>query len=169
MQIIDLKPDDENNVKQAATILFEGFKEIWPHICPNIEAALKEVHKSFAPGKISRIAVNDDGIVLGWIGAIPEYDGNAWCLYPLAVHPGYRERGVGRALVSDLERLVRDKGAVTLYLVLFHRNETHPSMDLTKRGKAGILGVCTNSESARSTTASISGNCADCNARATRL
>ena len=47
MQIMDLKPDDENNVRQAANILFEGFKDIWPHICPNLEAALKEVHKSF--------------------------------------------------------------------------------------------------------------------------
>lgn len=116
MQIIDLKPDNENNVQQAASILFEGFREIWPHICPDFEAALKEVHRSLAPGKINRIALNDHGVILGWIGAVPEYGGNAWCLYPLAVRPDYRERGVGRALVNDLETLVRERGACTLFL-----------------------------------------------------
>jgi aminoglycoside 6'-N-acetyltransferase I len=37
-------------------------------------------------------------------------------LYPLAVHPDYRERGIGRALVNDLETQVRERGAITLYL-----------------------------------------------------
>ena len=115
MNITDLNPNDEESIKQAAQILLEGFREIWPHICPDFEAALGEVRKSFLPGRISRIAV-EDSLVLGWIGALPEYNGNAWCLYPLAVQPDFRERGVGRALVNDLERLVRQKGAVTLFL-----------------------------------------------------
>lgn len=116
MHIIDLTPDDEALVEQAATMLYEGFQEIWPHICPDVEAARKEVHRSFASGKISRIAVSDESVVLGWIGAVPDYDGNAWCLYPLVVHLEHRERGIGRALVNDLERLVGETGAVTLYL-----------------------------------------------------
>ena len=114
MKITDLNPDDEEGIRQAAQILLEGFREIWLHICPDFEAALGEVRKSFLPGRISRIAI-EDNLVLGWISAIPEYNGNAWCLYPLAVHTDFRERGVGRALVNDLEILVRQKGAVTLF------------------------------------------------------
>jgi aminoglycoside 6'-N-acetyltransferase I len=116
VHIIDLTPNDESLVEQTATMLYDGFQEIWPHICPNIDAARVEVHRSFASGKISRVAVTAGGLVLGWIGAVPDYDGNAWCLYPLVVHSDYRQRGIGRALVNDLERLTRKKGAVTLYL-----------------------------------------------------
>lgn len=108
MHIIDLTPNDEAFIEQAATILYEGLQEIWPYICPDVEAARKEVHRSFAPGKISRIAVSDERVVLGWIGAVPDYDGNAWCLYPLAVHPDHRQRGIGRALVNDLERYEKE-------------------------------------------------------------
>lgn len=116
MQIVTLKPDNENLINQAASILFDGFQEIWPHICPDLNAAREEVRRALTPEKICRIALADDGLALGWIGAVPDYDGNAWCLYPLAVHTDCRERGVGRALVRDLETLVRERGAITLYL-----------------------------------------------------
>jgi aminoglycoside 6'-N-acetyltransferase I len=96
--------------------LFEGFKEIWPHICPNLDAARTEVERALRQDKIARMAVDDDQNVLGWIGALSDYNGNAWCLYPLAVHSEHREQGIGRALVADLERLVRRSGALTIYL-----------------------------------------------------
>ena len=67
------------------------------------------------PDKICRIALADDGSARGWISALPDYDGNAWCLYPLAVHPEFQEKGIGRALVQDLENLVRGQGGITLY------------------------------------------------------
>jgi aminoglycoside 6'-N-acetyltransferase I len=75
-----------------------------------------EVHRYCAPDHISRSALHGDGLVLGWIGAVREYHGNAWCLYPLAVNPAYREQGIGRALVNDLERLVRAQGGLTIFL-----------------------------------------------------
>lgn len=116
MRIIDLKPDNKYATKQAAKILYEGFKDIWPNICPDVDAAAQVVQNSFDPGKICRMAVNDDGEMLGWIGAVADYDGNAWCLYPLAVHPDFREQGVGRTLVADLETQVRERGGITIYL-----------------------------------------------------
>jgi aminoglycoside 6'-N-acetyltransferase I len=116
LQILTLNPEDQNLINQAASILFEGFQEIWPNICPDIQAALEVVQKTLLPDRICRIALADNGLVLGWIAAVPDYDGNAWCLYPLAVHPDYRERGIGRALVNDLETQVRERGAITLYL-----------------------------------------------------
>jgi aminoglycoside 6'-N-acetyltransferase I len=35
----------------------------------------------------------------------------------LAVHPDYQGKGIGRALVADLEAQVAARGAVTLYLL----------------------------------------------------
>jgi aminoglycoside 6'-N-acetyltransferase I len=78
--------------------------------------ALSEVQESFEPGRLSRIAVDPADDVLGWIGGIPHYKGNAWELHPLVVRADRRRMGIGRALVLDLEALVRERGAWTIYL-----------------------------------------------------
>jgi len=116
IRIIDLPADDAVRLHQAATLLVEGFKTHWPNAWPDMESALEEVHEALEPGKINRIAVDDDGTLLGWIGALPEYEGNAWELHPLIVHPAHQGRGIGRALVADLEEQVRGRGGLTIYL-----------------------------------------------------
>ena len=40
----------------------------------------------------------------------------SWEVHPLAVHPDHQRRGVGRALLADLEALVRERGGLTLFL-----------------------------------------------------
>jgi aminoglycoside 6'-N-acetyltransferase I len=116
MRIINLLPDDEETIHQAATLLVEGFKEHWPDAWSDMDAALEEVRESFGPGRISRVAVDDDGTVLGWIGGIPQYDGNVWELHPLVVGRDHRGKGVGRALVADLEARVRERGGLTIWV-----------------------------------------------------
>jgi len=116
MRIIDLRPDDEEAVQQVATLLVESFKEHWPNAWPDMNAALKEVEESFGTDRISRVAVDESGMVLGWIGGIRQYDGNVWELHPLVVHPEHRRKGVGRALVADLEDQVRERGGLTLWV-----------------------------------------------------
>jgi len=116
MRIIDLRPDDEEAVQQVATLLVESFKEHWPNAWPDMNAALKEVEESFGTDRISRVAVDESGMVLGWIGGIRQYDGNVWELHPLVVHPEHRRKGVGRALVADLEEQVRERGGLTLWV-----------------------------------------------------
>jgi len=116
MRIVDLPADDVDVMRQAATLLVEGFKEHWPNGWPTINAALEEVHEALEPGKICRVALDDQGQVLGWIGALPGYEGNAWELHPLVVHPAHQGKGIGRALVTDLEEQVRKQGGLTLYL-----------------------------------------------------
>ena len=37
-------------------------------------------------------------------------------LHPLVVRPEVRRRGIGRALVADLETRIRERGAMTLWL-----------------------------------------------------
>jgi aminoglycoside 6'-N-acetyltransferase I len=116
MQITDLLPDDESVIQQAATLLVESFKEHWPEAWPDLESALQEVRESFEADRISRVALDEDGMVLGWIGGIRQYDGNVWELHPLAVRPDRQRQGIGRALVADLEAEVRRQGGLTLWL-----------------------------------------------------
>jgi aminoglycoside 6'-N-acetyltransferase I len=116
MQIVDLPPDDQQVLEQVAQMLYDGFKEHAPNAWPDLKAAAAQVRSSLDPGRINRIAVHDNGMVLGWIGAIPDYSGRAWELHPLVVRPEFQESGIGRALVTDLERLIRLPEGITLYL-----------------------------------------------------
>ncbi len=116
MQIIDLCPDSLEAIQQAAALLVEGFQEHWPDAWPDLDSALEEVQESFGADRISRIAVDDAGTVLGWIGGIQQYNGNVWELHPLVVRSDCRGKGVGRSLVADLEERVRERGGLTLWL-----------------------------------------------------
>jgi aminoglycoside 6'-N-acetyltransferase I len=114
--IINLSPDDQPAIRQTAALLVETFKEHWPNAWPDLEAALQEVRQSFQAERISRVAVDESGAVLGWIGGISQYDGHTWELHPLAVRPDCQGQGIGRALVADLEEQVREHGGYTIML-----------------------------------------------------
>jgi aminoglycoside 6'-N-acetyltransferase I len=114
--IVDLAPDDEAAVGQAARLLVEGFRDGWPGAWPTEEEALQEMREALGEDRICRVARGEDGTVLGWIGGIPGYDGKVWELHPLVVRSDVRRGGIGRALVSDLEARVGERGAVTLWL-----------------------------------------------------
>jgi len=116
MQIIDLCPEALEAIQQAAALLVKGFQEHWPNAWPDLDSALEEVQESFGADRISRIAVDDAGTVLGWIGGIQQYNGNVWELHPLVVRSDCRGKGVGRSLVADLEERVRERGGLTLWL-----------------------------------------------------
>lgn len=64
MHIVDLRSDDEAAIRQVAALLVEGFAANWPHAWPDLESALEEVRESFAAGRISRVALDEDGTVL---------------------------------------------------------------------------------------------------------
>src|SRR5215210_401988 len=113
--IADLDPGDEALIRQTAELLVEGFREE-PEAWPDVGAALGEVHESLGEGRISRVALDESGTVLGWIGGIPSYGGIVWELHPLVVRPEAQRRGVGRALVADLEARVTERGGLTLWL-----------------------------------------------------
>lgn len=116
MKIIDLVPENENAVAETAAILVEAFKEHWKSAWQDMESALKEIEESFAVGRISRIAVDENGAVLGWIGGASMYDGHVWELHPLAVKVSKQGHGIGKALVEDLEEKVKLRGGLTIFL-----------------------------------------------------
>jgi aminoglycoside 6'-N-acetyltransferase I len=115
-KIIDLPRSDTRYINQAAQLLVVEFHEHSPESWTGMEAALEEVREALEPERICRAAVDEHGEMLGWIGGIPEYSGHAWELHPLVVRVDLQCRGVGGALVADLEDRVRERGATTIFL-----------------------------------------------------
>lgn len=116
MRIVDLREDDRQSIDQAAALLLDGFADTGSVSWQTRDQALLSVNESLQDGCISRVAVENSDQVLGWIGGVPRYDGRAWELHPLVVRRDARGRGIGRALVSDLEDQVRRRGGLTVYL-----------------------------------------------------
>jgi aminoglycoside 6'-N-acetyltransferase I len=115
MQIADLQPNDSTAIEQAAQALVTGFREHSPDSWPDLAAARTEVQEALEPGKVCRVARDDDGTVLGWVGGHLNY-ARVWELHPLVVLPSIQRRGIGRALVADLEAQVRARGGLTILL-----------------------------------------------------
>ncbi len=116
IKIIDFPLNDQKYVNQAAKMLLNGFKKHWSNAWPDMEAALKEVRNSFTSDTINRLAINEKGEALGWVGAISQYNGNSWELHPLIVQVNQQRKGIGRALVQDIEAQVLKRGGITIYL-----------------------------------------------------
>jgi aminoglycoside 6'-N-acetyltransferase I len=116
MQITDLTAHNPRHLGEAASLLVDGFAGTGATAWTTIEAARVEVEQSLADGRISRVAIDGAGAVLGWIGGISAYDGHAWELHPLVVRRDRQRQGIGRALVRDLEAEVRRRGGITIYL-----------------------------------------------------
>lgn len=115
MDYVDLHRADSWLIDECAALLHASFLD-HPSGWPDLDSAHAEVVDSLSPGKISRVAIDDDGNVAGWIGAQPEYDGNVWELHPLVVRERDRRQGLGRILVQDLEHILALRGALTLWL-----------------------------------------------------
>jgi aminoglycoside 6'-N-acetyltransferase I len=116
MNIIDLSPNHPALLEQAARLLVDAFRTHWPNSWPEMDSAREEVSEALEAGKIARAAIDDDGTLLGWIGAIPQYETFGWELHPLVVDPANQGRGVGCSLVADLEAQVRARGGTVIYL-----------------------------------------------------
>lgn len=99
---------------QLAAMLNQAFPG--PDGYPTLEDAREEVAEALIEGRIDLIALDAEDKVLGWIGAIPAYRGHAYELHPLVVKADRRNRGIGRLLVTELEKQLRNLGAITVYL-----------------------------------------------------
>ena len=116
IKILNLSADDELKIEQIAQLLVDSFRQDWPNAYPNLSVALAEVREFFETDRISRIALDNRGEVVGWIGGTPQYDGHVWELHPLVVKAECRRQGIGRSLVMDLEAQARERGGITLWV-----------------------------------------------------
>jgi aminoglycoside 6'-N-acetyltransferase I len=116
MRIIALRREDGQALQQAAAVMTAGFARTAPNFVPDQEAALRELDELLADDSLIFAAIAESGEVVGLIGGRSAYDGNVWELHPLVVRPDCQGRGIGRALVAELETVARKRGGVTLYL-----------------------------------------------------
>jgi aminoglycoside 6'-N-acetyltransferase I len=116
LRITDLREEAESVVEAVAALLIDGFGDTGAIAWPTMVEALVEVRESLEGDRISRVAFDEDGAVAGWIGGIPGYEGNACELHPLVVRRELARRGIGRALVNDLEAIAARRGMSTIYL-----------------------------------------------------
>jgi len=109
--IVDITPGARLLRAEAARVLTDRLPRGWP----DLRAAREEVAAMVDPSRIARAFIDDSsGEMVGWIGALELYPGHVWELHPLAVRRGHDRRGIGRALVLDLEEQVRRRGILTL-------------------------------------------------------
>ena len=123
MRIVDLKNNQTDRIRQIALLLKESFHGQCPdYEC--LEDAEKKVISSFDDHEISRVALDDDDSVLGWVAGIRQYSGHVYELDPLVVKKNTQGRGIGKALVEDFERLVAQRGAQTIWLGTDDENDS---------------------------------------------
>jgi len=128
---ISTTPPRESIYRQMAELLIVGFQEHW-EAWQTVDEGLAEVRQILEKG-FARAALAGDGeSVLGWIGGLPDYDGHVWELHPLVVHPAHQRQGLGRALVADFERQVKQRGGLTVQL------GTDDEDDMTTLGGADL-------------------------------
>jgi aminoglycoside 6'-N-acetyltransferase I len=114
--ITDLTKENAGFIQQCAELLVAGFRIMAPDGWTTLAEALTEVEECLHPAYICRVAVDETGVVLGWIGGRPAYDGHVWELHPVVVRPDRQRNGIGRALVLDLEAQVKARGGITIQL-----------------------------------------------------
>lgn len=108
-------PGDARVLEQMAELLVSGFREHWD-AWSTLSEALDEVRMILEKG-FARVAWDETRAnVVGWIGGLPEYDGNVWELHPLVVSLDFQMQGIGRALVADFEQQVKQRGGLTIRL-----------------------------------------------------
>ena len=115
MQIVELQQvNTKEIIQELAVIVNKAFPG--PDGYPTLESAQEEVLESIEEERIGLVALDEEGKVAGWIGAIKTYKGNAYELHPLVVREDLRGKRVGTLLVLALEERIKELGAMTIYL-----------------------------------------------------
>lgn len=109
--IVDLTPGRPELLEQAAELLTARMPEGWPTLAD----AREHLRELLDPARIVRGYLRGRQLI-GWVGGLERYAGHVWELHPLVVRVDHERRGVGRALVEDLEARVRDLGIHTMFV-----------------------------------------------------
>lgn len=109
MKLINLTGESQNLNSQLAELLASAFPGAYAHTAP------AEVATLLAPQRVA-IAAVEEGQLLGFVGAIPQYGETGWELHPLVVQAQWRGQGIGAALCRQLEETLKARGCLTIYL-----------------------------------------------------
>jgi ribosomal protein S18 acetylase RimI-like enzyme len=119
---------------------------LWQNAGPGIHIRRSD-EKSEITKKLQRdpdlfLVAELGGLIIGSV--LGGFDGRRGMVYHLAVDDSFRKNGVGTALMAELEKRMKQKGCIRMYLLVTHDNsdairfyETHnwEQMDLRIYGK----------------------------------
>jgi ribosomal protein S18 acetylase RimI-like enzyme len=80
----------------------------------------EEIHKKLQRDPDLFLVAEEESRIVGAV--LGGFDGRRGMVYHLAVHPSLRRRGIGRALMGELESRLREKGCLKYYLLITHDN-----------------------------------------------
>ena len=103
MEIQVFTGENRKYVNQAVELLKQAFPEAYAY------SALEEVEECLQAERIALMAV-EDGQLIGFAGAIPQYGVTGWELHPIVVNAALRGKGVGSVLIGALEMEIAKKG-----------------------------------------------------------
>ena len=100
--------------KLAAKILLESMQdaEMWPDL--DIDGAMETVNDSIKEENIC-IGIKTNNELIGWVTLTPMYE-HTWELHPLAISPKYKNKGFGKILMKELEKIAQEKGIIGIWL-----------------------------------------------------
>ena len=108
MEIRDFRPED-------IEALLDILKANQQYGHPDIDGpeAMLRVHECVAS---EFLVAEEEGTILGMIRGT--YDGSRAIIYLASVHPDYQRRGIGRALVLEIARRFKERGAGSLSVIV---------------------------------------------------
>jgi ribosomal protein S18 acetylase RimI-like enzyme len=120
--------------------------ELWNHAGPGVHVrrsdAPEEIRKKIERDPDLFLVAEADGKIIGSV--IGGFDGRRGLVYHLAVEESYRQQGLGKALMDELETRLKGKGCLKCYLLVtkdnhsairFYENSGWEKMDLFLYGK----------------------------------
>ena len=98
----------------ARALILEGLREHWGWLDPSLNTDLTDITASYvAPGHVFLVA--ESGQALAGTGALI-VDRDKGQIVRVAVHPQWRRRGIGRALVAALLEAARARGLARVWM-----------------------------------------------------
>lgn len=110
LNIREFPRQDQGFFRQGVALLRECFPQAYSG-----ELAEEQMELCLEEERVALMA-EENGELLGFVGAMPQYGVTAWELHPLGVKASRRGEGIGKALVARLEQGCAARGCITLYL-----------------------------------------------------
>ena len=112
--IVDFHRLSEPQLSHAAQVLRDALAHL-PSGYGDVREAEAEVALRRQAGDWLGYAALEGERVMGFVGAIKAYS-RGWEIHPLVVAPDRQRRGIGSALLAQLEARARSDGVLTLFL-----------------------------------------------------
>ena len=101
---------------------YDAVYAIWENAGPGVGIGYSDTRGEIAK-KLERdpdlfLVAEDGAHIVGTV--LGGYDGRRGLIYHLAVVPEYRQQGIGKTLMAEVERRLKEKGCQRCYLLVKH-------------------------------------------------